>query len=200
MAPYISDRHFTNTIHNNVAIPKVYNIIGWEQVVLDEKIAEKIDMQDGIDYIFKKDGVLKTVQERFRESKYRQYSDFTIRYRRDSNIHENRRESEYYKMKASYFTYGITNCLKTDLSQCTDFLKFAIIDMDKVYSKIDSKEIRIVKNGKNTCNIIEQNGQKIIECPVKFNKDQSSSFFPIEISYLIELFGNDIVIAQKGFL
>jgi hypothetical protein len=200
MAPYISDRQFTNHIHNNVALPYVYQPLGWVQVNLDEALAEQIDMQDGIDYVFRHNGVTKTVQERFRESKYRQYSDFTIRYRRDGNRHADRHESEYYKMKASYFTYGITNCLKTNLPDCTAFLKYAIIDLEKVYSKIDSGEIIIRDNGRNICQIIEVEGKRVIECPVKYNGDQSSSFFPIEISFLIDLFGNDIVIAQNGFI
>ncbi len=197
MAPYISDRQFTNYIHNNVAIQKIYAPLNWEQVNLDKAYAEQIDMQKGIDYVFKHKGEVKTVQERFRESKYSRYSDFTIRYRRDGNAHKDRRESEYYKMKASYFTYGITNCLKTNVSGCTDFLKYAIIDLEKVYSKIDTGEIIIKDNKRNTCRVLDNS---IIECPVKFNKDGSSSFFPIEISFLIQLFGDDIVIAQKGFL
>ncbi|MFC6267036.1 hypothetical protein [Frigoriflavimonas asaccharolytica] len=200
MAKYTDDRSFTDFVHKNIAVSKIYNEIGWVQEVLEEKYAEKIDRENGIDYIFKKDGIIKTVQERFRERKFQKYSDFTIRYRRDGNIHEARRESEYYKMKAAFFTYGITNCLKTDIAECTDFIKYAIIDMEKVYSKIDSGEIRIKDNGANFCKVIIENNQKIIECPVKFNKDQSSSFFPIEISYLIDLFGENIVIAQKGFL
>ncbi|MFZ2430942.1 MAG: hypothetical protein WAW57_07345 [Lutibacter sp.] len=197
MAPYISDRQYTNYIHDNVALPIVYNVLGWNQMKLEDAYAEHIDMQNGIDYVFKQNNVIKTVQERFREKKYSMYSDFTIRYRRDGNIHADRRESEYYKMQASFFTYGITNCLKTDVTQCTDFLKYAIIDLEKVYAKIDSGEIIIRDNGRNTCRIIDD---KIIECPVKYNNDGSSSFFPIEISFLVQLFGNDIIIAQNGFI
>lgn len=196
MANYISDRAFTDHIHNNVAIPVIYNPINWTQVNLDPDDAVHIDMFQGIDYVFNHNGTTKTVQERFRERKYQQYSDFTIRYRRDGNMHSDRHQSEYYKMKADYFTYGITNCLKDDLSQCSDFLKFAIIDLRIVYSKIDAGDILIRDNGRNTCRIIDNK----IECPVKFNTDGSSSFFPIEISFLIDLWGNDIIIAQKGFI
>jgi hypothetical protein len=197
MAPYIDDRSFTNYIHENVAIPKIYNLINWQKVNLEQAYAEEIDMQQGIDYVFRDiNGVLKTVQERFRESKYQQYSDFTIRYRRDRNIHSSRRESEYYKMKADYFTYGITNCLKSNHKQCTDFIKYAIIDLRKVYEKIDNGLIIIRNNQKNTCEIVDN---KII-CPVKYNHDGSSSFFPIEIAYLVQIWGNEIILAQKGFL
>jgi hypothetical protein len=196
MANYISDRAFTDHIHNNVAIPVIYNPINWKQVKLDPANAIHIDMFQGIDYVFNHNGTNKTIQERFRERKYQQYSDFTIRYRRDENVHSDRHQSEYYKMKADYFTYGITNCLKAELSQCSDFLKYAIIDLKTVYSKIDAGDILIKDNGRNTCRIIDNK----IECPVKFNTDGSSSFFPIEISFLIDLWGNDIIIAQKGFI
>lgn len=196
MANYISDRAFTDHIHNNVAIPKIYNPINWKEVNRDAEEAIRADMFEGIDYVFKSGSEYKSVQERFRERKYQNYSDFTIRYRRDLNPDASRHQSEYYKMKADYFTYGITNCLKDDLTQCTDFLKYAIVDLKKVYAKIDSNEIIIRDNGRNTCSI--DNG-KII-CPVKYNTDDSSSFFPIEISYLVRLWGNSIVIAQKGFI
>jgi hypothetical protein len=39
-----------------------------------------------------------------------------------------------------------------------------------------------------------------MECPVKFNKDGSSSFFPIDISLLINNWGHDTILAQKGFV
>ena len=172
MAPYIDDRAYTNYIHENVALPKIYSLINWQKVNLEQAYAEEIDMQQGIDYVFRDTtGQLKTVQERFRESKY-------------------------YKMKADYFTYGITNCLKFNINQCTDFIKYAVIDLRKVYEKIDNGLIIIRDNQKNTCEVIDN---KII-CPVKYNHDGFSSFFPIEIAYLVKLWGNGIIIAQKGFL
>jgi len=197
MAYYIKDRAFTDYIHRNLALSIIYTPINWTQVDLDNDYAEEIDMQQGIDYIFRdENGNLKTVQERFREVKYQKYSDFTIRYRRDGNIHQDRHQSEYYKMKADYFTYGITNCYKTNLDRCTDFIKYAIIDLKKVYEKIDTGDIIIKDNGNNTCTL-ENN--KII-CPVKYNRDGSSSFFPIEISFLVQFWGEEIIVLQKGFI
>ena len=131
----------------------------------------------------------------FVNKKYQKYSDFTIRYRRDMNPHQDRHQSEYYKMKADYFTYGITNCYKTDFTECSDFVKYAIIDLEKVYTKIDSDEIRIEDNHRMTCQIIDD---KIV-CPIKYNRDDSSSFFPIEIYYLVKMWGSEIIISQKGF-
>jgi len=196
MSYYSADRAFTDYIHQELALPKIYAPINWTQVDLEANFAEKIDIQKGIDYVFRDiNGNLITVQERFRESKYQNYSDFTIRYRRDGNIHQDRHKSEYYKMKADYFVYGITNCSKNETHKCTDFIKYAIIDLKKVYEKLDSGEIIIQDNGKNRCYITKN---KIV-CPVKYNRDGSSSFFPIEILYLVKLWGNETIIAQKGF-
>jgi len=137
-----------------------------------------------------------SVQERFREEKFKDYSDFTIRYRRDENKFLDRKESEYYKMKAHYFTYGIINSTKKEVNNTSGFLKYAIIDLKKVYEKLDSKDIYILDNGKNRCRIVDN---AKIECPIKYNNDGSSSFFPIDISFLVKLWGDDMVIAQRGF-
>lgn len=196
MANYTEDRAFTNHIHNKVALPVIYKPLAWQQLQLDAATAEKIDVQKGIDYVFKDaNGTIKTVQERFREQKYERYTDFTIRYRRDNNKHADRRESEYFKMQARYFTYGITNCLKTNQLACTDFVKYAVIDLEQVYQKIDHGFITITNNGKKGCSL--EDGK--ISCPVLFNKDGSSSFFPIEIAFLVKLWGEELIVAQKGF-
>ncbi|WP_296384434.1 hypothetical protein, partial [Winogradskyella sp.] len=159
---------------------------------------EYIDMMDGIDYVFRNGNNIMSVQERFRESQYKDFSDFTIRYRRDDNKVKERHESEYYKMKAHYFTYGIIDSSKLDYKKhANEFIKFAIIDLKKVYEKLDSGSIFISDNRKNKCKIVEGNR---MECPVKYNSDGSSSFFPIDISYLVQLWGNDMIITQKGFL
>ena len=197
---YSLDRRFTDYVHNNIAIPKVYKEVGWVQHNIDPDSLEYLDVQKGIDYLFKApDGSIKTVQERFREKMYANYSDFTIRYRRDENSHRDRVQSEYYKMAADYFTYGITNGMKSNFDSATDFLKVAIIDLKKVYEKIDSGLILIRNNGQKVCRIITENGTSKIECPVLFNRDHSSSFFPIEIRFLIELWGQEMVVFKKGF-
>ncbi|MBU2929850.1 hypothetical protein [Winogradskyella psychrotolerans] len=197
MSKYKNDRAFTDYVHKHIAVPNIYRQISWEEVRLKKSFAKYIDMTVGIDYVFRNKDAVNTVQERFREEKYKAFTDFTIRYRRDENKHEDRQESEYFKMKAHYFTYGILDCSKKDISKTSKFLKYAIIDLKKVYDKIDSGNIYISDNGKNTCEIIDDSK---IECPVKYNTDGSSSFFPIDISYLVKLWGNDMVVVQKGFL
>lgn len=197
MANYKNDRAFTDFVHKQLALPLIYKSLEWTEVKLRKDYAEHIDMLNGIDYIFKKEDKLMTVQERFRDEKYKKFTDFTIRYRRDENKIEARHESEYYKMKAHYFTYGILNSSKKDVNESTQFLKFAIIDLKKVYEKLDSKAIFISDNNKNRCEIVDGNR---IECPVKYNEDGSSSFFPIDISYLVKLWGKDMLVAQQGFI
>jgi hypothetical protein len=195
VATYRNDREFTDYAHNNIALPTIYDSLGWKPVVVDEDKAKQADMYFGIDYVFQSDGEVKTVQERFREKKYERYSDFTIRYRRDGNHNSDRRESEYYKIQADYFVYGITNCFKTDLTQCTSFLKYAVIDMKKIYEKLDSGEIEIRDNQENVCTI-EKN---TLVCPVKYNSDQSSSFFPIDIPLLVRLWEGQLIVKQHGY-
>ncbi len=196
MANYLTDRGFSDFVHQNLAIPKIYDPMNWKKIPLDVARTLKLDMNYGIDYVFEVEGEFKTVQERFREMKYNHFSDFTIRYRRDGNPFEERHESEYYKMKAGFFTYGITNGEKSNPTTCTDFLKFAVINLKSLYQKIEQKKILIKDNRENTCQKIND----ILECPIKYNRDQSSSFFPVDIRILNELWGNEIIISQKGFL
>jgi hypothetical protein len=108
--------------------------------------AKHIDMLNGIDYVFRKDDTIITVQERFRENKYKDYNDFTLRYRRDGNKIKARHKSEYYKMEAHFFVYGIINSSKNDFEIATDFIKHAIIDLKKGYEKLDANLIFISDN------------------------------------------------------
>ncbi len=197
MSKYQKDRAFSDFIHKHLAVPLIYKPLQWTEVKLRKDYAKYIDMMDGIDYVFRNGDHIMSVQERFREAQYKDFSDFTIRYRRDKNKVKERYESEYYKMKAHYFTYGIIDSSKLERKKAKDFIKYAVIDLKKVYEKLDSKAIFISDNGKDKCEIVDGNR---IECPVKYNSDGSSSFFPIDISFLVQLWGNDMIIVQKGFL
>jgi len=193
---YQSDRSFTNYIHQNLALPKIYEVLDWQKVELKKDILKEIDIEKGIDYVFEKEGKYKTVQERFREKKYSKFSDFTIRYRREGNKHLSRKQSEFYKIKADFFVYGIVNGDKSNFNSCQDFLKFAVINLDFIYQKIHSKEILIQDNQEHFCKVIDN--QMI--CPIKYNKDKSSSFFPIDIQLLAKLWKNQGILLQKGFI
>ncbi|WP_400201780.1 hypothetical protein [Candidatus Methanarcanum hacksteinii] len=197
---YSDDRKFTDTIHNNLAIPVIYAPLGWEQKEMDPDFSEKADIFDGIDYFFvdKKNNRIVTTQERFRSKEYQEYSDFTIRFEREYNPHKERKLSEYYKLKADYFVYGTIDVEKNMMSEASSFLKYAVVDLDKIKILIDEGKIVIDRNlGSRTCKAI--NG--VMHCPVNYNKDRSSSFFPIDIKLLIELFPNDqVVLEQDGFI
>lgn len=157
MGTYAWDRKFTNYIHENLAIPIIYQPLEWKKLPIHKYCLDEIDLVHGIDYVFKDvNGNIKTVQERFRDSKYQHYSDFTIRFKREKNIDATRILSEYFKIKAHYFTYGITNGYKKNLSSSTDFLKFVILDYGsstfiaiqiKDLAKQWEKEIVIVQKG-----------------------------------------------------
>lgn len=197
---YNQDRAFTDTVHNNVALMKIYPQLGWVQDNIDPEQLLSMDINNGIDYVFKDEaGAIITVQERFREAKYQRYGDFTIRYRRDYNPDPSRHASEYSKMDADYFTYGITNSNnKLDPSSATDFIKFVVLNVKKIYEKIDSGLIVFRKSNSNFKESFISEG-KII-APILNNKDFSSNFVAIRIDNLIQLFGDEVYLIQKGYL
>ncbi len=86
-------------------------------------------------------------------------------------------------MKAHYFTYSMIDSSKNEVKNASEFVKYAIIDLKKVYEKLESKAIFISDNKKNKCEIVDGNR---IDCPVKYNTDDSSTFFPIDISYMVK--------------
>ena len=196
---YVDDRNFTDIVHNKLAIPFIYNKLGWEPLNLDIEYATKIDIEDGIDYklIDRINGREVSVQERFRDSGYFKYTDFTIRFERPYNMHEERKLSEYYKLKADYFVYGIIDTNKSNVSSATGFIKFAVVDLKVVNRLIEEGKIIINRRlyGR-CCKMI--NG--IMNCPVNSNHDGSSVFFPIDINFLLENFSEyNAVLYQEGF-
>ena len=196
---YNFDRNFTNFVHDNLAINQIYRPIGWLPQTLNTKMTTNVDMNNGVDYflIDTNSNRIVTVQERFREVKYKNYNDFTIRFEREYNPHEERRLSEYYKLNAYYFVYGIIDADKFNVSENSQFLKYAIIDLNILKEIMDEGLIVINRELKSlTCKII--NG--VINCPVNYNRDGSSSFFPIDIKMLADLFPNSgVIVCKKGF-
>lgn len=207
---YKKDRKFTDFVHKEIATSVIYNKLGWKEKVLDKEIANKIDLESGIDYIFINDAAKEIkIQERFRDQKYKNFNDFTIRYRRDFNKNQNQHQSEFYKLKADYLVYGITNTSKELLGEVAiakqyhadkqiytlDFIKFAIINLKVLYQKIENKQIVIKEKIKQSK--IEDNRLIV---PVLHNKDKSSSFIAFDIRQLSNLFSDDrIILIQKGF-
>ncbi len=199
MTKYVDDRSFTNFVHQNLAVPILYNKLGWKEVSLSAEEMEKIDIQNGIDYLFHdaSNKIIK-VQERFRDSFYAKYNDCTLRYRRDQNSHVNRRKSEFYKVEADFLVYGITNGAKfiEKRNSVTGFIKYTFVDLRVLMKQIDNDNI-ILKRGINRSYI---NDNKLI-APIKENKDSSSSFVAFDVYQLHQLFGVEKIIRyQKGFI
>tara|TARA_B100000497_G_C7689413_1_gene418674 strand:+ start:792 stop:1391 length:600 start_codon:yes stop_codon:yes gene_type:complete len=198
MAYYKDDRSFTNYVHNNLAIPKIYETLGWNVLEIDKNKLEYIDINHGIDYVLKdQNGTIKNVQERFRDIFYQKYNDATLRYRRDNNSDPSRMKSEFFKIKADYLVYGITNGKKfiDKRYTLTDFIKWVILDVNFLKEKYENKELEIITTNKITCEIVNQ---KLI-CPENFNPDGSSSFIPFDIFMLNKLWGDKVIIAQNRY-
>ena len=199
MSKYQKDRNFTNFVHQNLAIPLIYNNLGWIERSIDQVELDRIDIQYGIDYVFA-DAEKKPVyvQERFRDEFYKNYTDATFRFRRDANKNTNRIESEFYKIKADYLIYGITNGKKfvDKRHTLTDFLKWVVLDIKFIQEKYKTGCLKITKSTKSVCWI--ENNQ--LCCPVNYNPDKSSSFVPFDIPMIVKLWGNSPILAQKGYL
>ena len=194
---YGFDRNFTNTVHNNLAVPQIYEELGWSVQDIDSDEAERADMFEGIDYFLtNQHGQTVTVQERFREYKYHPYTDFTIRFEREFNPHIERHLSEYYKLNADYFVYGIINTSKFNVENATEFVKFAVVDLHVIKQLTDEGKI-VIDRSVRGLKCVMQNG--VMHCPVNYNRDGSSSFFPVDIKFLVEYFSEyRPVVFKKG--
>ncbi|MCS6956053.1 MAG: hypothetical protein NZM44_06845 [Candidatus Calescibacterium sp.] len=200
---YRKDREFTNLVHHK-ALVTIYSQLNWTQIETDKNLSEWLDINIGFDYIFINQNNTKLfIQERFRDKNYLEYNDFTIRYRRDYSTLEERRLSEFYKIKADFLVYGIINAGKDDVlrSRQFDFVKYIVIDLRFLFCLIRSGYIKITDN--IDCSKIE-NG--VLYCPIKLNRDRSSSFIVFEVSELAKLIEmlkfnlNECIILEKGFL
>lgn len=198
MANYSSDRNFTDYVHNHLAIPIIYRKLNWDISAIDAATLEKIDINDGIDYVLNNQlGETILVQERFRDSYYSKYNDATLRFRRDQNPNPERIKSEFYKIKANYLVYGITNGSKFQEKRhtLTDFIKWVVLDLEFIKNQFELGKIKIVTSNKINC-WIEEN---VLFCPENFNPDGSSSFIPFDILLLKKLFGLRPIKDQKGY-
>lgn len=197
---YTEDREFTDYIHNKLAIQLIYSPLGWkEQKMSSQRLTENADILTAIDAFFIDTNVssIITVQERFRECKYAKYNDFTIRYKRDFNRHENRKLSEFFKLDADYFVYGIIDVHKYEKTRASKFLKYAVINIKVLKSLFDNTKIVIDEQLKSIF-CVEKNNK--IVCPINFNRDYSSSFIPIDIALLKKLFDDTgIIVSSYGF-
>lgn len=195
MAKYNSDRDFTDYAHLNLAIPLIYDKLNWTVIDYDENK----DINDGIDYLLIDiTGKEISIQERFRDDYYQQYTDATLRFRRDFNPNPARVKSEFYKIKADYLVYGITNGSKflDKRHALTDFIKLVVLDLKYLQEKYENGKIKIPTSRKRTCWIEDD----VLCCPENFNPDGSSSFLPFDIPLIYKLWGESPIFYQKGYL
>lgn len=198
--PYNIDRGFSDKVHNNLAVKIIYPLMAWTVHGLNERLLLNIDQNNAVDYVAidQREVVprIVTIQERFRENKFRSYSDFTIRYMRPENIHEERRESEFFKLDADYFIYGIINTSKKDVDNATDFIKFAVLNLNVLRQLIDEGTVVIDPNLDNSrC----ERRDNVMHCPINENSDHSSNFVPLDINILYEIEPR-VIEYQRGFI
>lgn len=196
---YSFDKSFTDKVHDNLAVKLIYKPLNWLPQNINASLSENVDMRNAVDYFLidaSKNAII-TTQERFRDEKYAVYNDFTIRFEREYNPHEDRRLSEYYKLNADYFVYGVINSSKFAVDSATDFIKFAVIDIKELKRLMDNGDIYVDRSLNSRC--CKRVGTKMC-CPVNYNRDRSSSFIPVDIKMLAELFkGSNVIISSKGY-
>ncbi len=194
------DWEFSTYVHKHLAIQEIYEKLNWTLIDVDAAKAKELDINHGIDYTFLDlHGKKITVQERFRDHIYINYSDATLRYRRDFNPDPSRVESEFYKIKADYLVYGITNGKKfaDKRDTLTAIVKWAVVDVKFMQEKFRNNEIKIVTPSTTKRCWAEGN---VLYSPEILNPDGSSSFLPFDIKLMQNLWGDRLTIAQKGFL
>lgn len=199
MAFYKNDRSFTDYVQEEVSITKIYPIMGWSPVEIDADELNLKDINEGIDAIISDiNGEIKTLQYRYRDNFYIKYQDATLRYQRPSNSNPDRHLSEFFKIKANFLLYGISNGKKFNdkLHTNTELNKWVVIDLIKLSQKIEQGLVVIDEKlyGK-TSKIIDNK----LHCPIVYNTDDSSNFVPFDIPILLDLFGNEVVIKQVGY-
>lgn len=211
MKGYKQDREFTDKNHK-LAEYEIYAKYGIEilhPITPEEKEdAEKADIYEAIDYIgyIEKSGIPFAIQERTREAKYGKFNDVTIRFERPQNTHEDRKQSEFYKLDAYFqknpdtpflLMYAVRGEDKENevIEKDTTFSKYAFLDLRKLYNHIKKEEI-VVADWVDTPSSYVHDG--IMYAPIIDNNDPSSNFIPFDVGQLVEYFP-DVVLEQQGF-
>lgn len=123
-----SEMSFTNKVHKEIAMPKFYIPNGMPNVI--SEVGTQADLCDGIDYtVHHEDGDTSTVQERFRRSQYKSFSDITFRYDKPCDPYDTRRE--FFKIKAYAFLYGIINESEDDFEWAYMFMVEPVVNAVK---------------------------------------------------------------------
>nr|WKN38987.1 hypothetical protein K4G66_09760 [Tunicatimonas sp. TK19036] len=194
---YRQDRAFTEFVHKHLALPQVYSLLGWSPFHLRSHEKQELDLHHGIDRVFYTDeGLLVTVQERFRTSAYTKYQDVTFRYRRDRHSDAARRYSEFYKIQADYFLYGMVDRPSKNTDQLSGFCKVALLNLPPLWKKLQTGEAFIDEARTGRCHW--HHDRMII--PVNHNRDRSSSFIAWDIPLIAQHWPQEILVYQRGFI
>lgn len=203
---YIQDREWTDNVHKEIAIPDIYDHMGWKLIPTQGKFIEHdpawYDMHEVIDYCAVDmwgNDIL--IQERFRKAsscinKYtgEPYEDATLRFLREYNPngHVN---SEITKLPAAmdnhkdpfYLLYGV---ISDDGSKVE---RFTVIDL-RVVNQLLSDELILLDGDKLT----EVDERARIHAGINYNRDGSSSFVAIDVLALMTIFPGSVA-CQYGF-
>ena len=108
---------FSNSVHDKLMLINFYEMFGKNIEVINTTItkegytkeAQLLDQNYGVDYRLiinknKWNEMSYTIQERFRQIKYKKYQDFTIRYETKTGL-----KSELSKINADFMVYGYAN-------------------------------------------------------------------------------------------
>lgn len=193
-------KEFTDKVHAEMA-PNVYKYLNWK---LDDgnsrgnEYLKEANIVDGIDYyVENEDGYHRTIQERFRRSnKAGHYNDITLRYQYPENT--KKINSEWFKITADYFLYGVVPVEKTsDVTSSVKFTKLVVIDLRCFSRLVDKGKIKI-GNGKES--YIDKNG--ILYSGINRNKkrqgDNPSTFVSFNVMDLYKL-DAELIVTEHGY-
>ncbi|MDN6166289.1 MAG: hypothetical protein L0L22_06215 [Staphylococcus equorum] len=195
---YDNRRMFSDAVHVNIA-DKVYQYLG--RLIddsRDDDYHEKADLIDGIDYYVLVNGHHRTVQERFRTSKNCNYNDITLRYQYPENK-DDRSKSEWFKLTADYFMYGVINQNTNDsrkIKPSAKFLKLVVIDL-RVFSRLVDNE-KIIVGSEKFSKIIDGKLVGGLNSNVSRVHDNRSIFAVFDVKHLYQT-NEDLIIVEKGY-
>lgn len=191
---YGDRRGFSDKVHKLMAI-NVYKTLKWR---LDNSrnidYMNDADIKDGIDYyILNEEGMHRTVQERFRrESSAKNYDDITIRY----NYVENDLSSEWFKITADYFMYGVIKGEHPSAS--SKFKKLVVVDFQYFKHLLEKRYIKVDKKARKS--YIDENG--VLHSGFRHNKsiknDKVTTFVTFRVRDLYEL-SPELIVIEKGY-
>lgn len=195
---YKNRRAFSDAVHSKL-VTKVYNYLEWElDDSRDENYQKQADLKDGIDYYVLVNGFHRTVQERFRTASNSKWDDITFRYQYPENTFYEK-NSEWFKITAHYFLYGVVDQDTTNADEIKSdgkFLKLVVIDLRIFYGLLEKGKIMV---GKDKFSQITD-GKLIggFNTNVSRSMDNRSTFVVFNVGHLYEI-DNDMIIVEKGY-